>query len=47
MVDEEESEVAEATIEKRSTDKHAFNGRAKKARADNGCIVEVYATQSS
>lgn len=39
-----ESEVAEATTEKRSTDKHGVNGRAKESRADDGCTVEVYAT---
>jgi hypothetical protein len=39
--DEEESEVAEATTEKRSTDKHAVNRRAEEARADDGCTVET------
>ena len=47
MVDEEESEVAEATLEKRSTDKHAVNRGAEEARADDGCTVEMYTTQSS
>lgn len=38
---EEESEVEEATAEKRSTDKHAVNGGAEEARIDDGCTVEV------
>lgn len=47
MAHEEESEPAEATAEKRSTDKHAVNRGAEEARADDGCIVETGRTQSS
>ena len=38
---EEESEVAEAIAEKRSTDKHAVNRRAEEARTDDGCTIEM------
>ena len=41
MADEEESEVVEATTEKRSTDKHAVNKGAEEARVDDEYIIET------